>query len=218
MVKVQKRTLALICATFCAAGAGAILVDPSFEVGRIRPLPQIVNPLTPTWWGVENATRVGPENGIIPWHFSWMLRMEDDGLTYTQVFQFADIGSSPPPILKVGAWFNSNAPAADGFLRLRYYASANDWGNDLAMDTRLFTLDNDLTTWEGVGFFSPVPQGATWVGVEIAFRNESIRSGYFGYVDDVTLEAVIPEPSSLLALAALSGIGLKRHRDRKRRG
>lgn len=196
-------------------GAQAMLTDPSFEVGRIRPLSQIVNPLTPTWWGVENATRVGPENGIIPWDNSWMLRMEDDGLAYTQAFQFVDIGTSPPPLLKIGAWFNSNAPAADGYLRLLYYASATGWGSPIGMDTRLFQLDNDLTTWEGVGFFSPVPQGATWVGVEIGFRNDSIRPTYFGYVDDVRLEAAIPEPATGVALGVLAAVALLRRRGRQ---
>ncbi|MCL6623141.1 MAG: PEP-CTERM sorting domain-containing protein [Fimbriimonadales bacterium] len=51
--------------------------------------------------------------------------------------------------------------------------------------------------------------------MEFGFRNDTIRPTYFGYVDDVQLEAAIPEPATGVALGVLAAVALLRRRGRQ---
>lgn len=195
-----------------------LLVRPGFEIDNIVPLSNIVNPnMSSGRWGVEQAVRdMGPTSGIIPHQGSWMLKMDDDGLTVTQAFQFVDISNrGNNNTLEVEAWFNSDALAplaADFGLRLDYYVDANsNFTTPMSLDGRRMVLDNDVTTWQGLFFRSTIPATANWVGIQVNFRNDSIgiRSGF---VDSVSL-VLVPAPGSMLAF----GIGLASLVVRRRR-
>ena len=190
-----------------------LLVYGGFETDNVVPLPTIVNPLTPGFWGVEQAVRdTGPTNGVIPYKGSWMLKMDDDNLTWTQAFQFVDIsGRGTLNELEVEAWHNSDASAAVIGLRVHYFETANDWGSPLGTDVRSMVLDNDTSTWQGLYYRSPIPGAANWVGFEVSFNNASIGTDS-GFVDNASL-LLIPEPVSMIALGmGLAALVMRRRR------
>ena len=194
-------------------GRAQLLVRGGFEIiNNVVPLSTIVNPLVPGFWGVEQAVRT-QSGGVIPYQGSWMLKMDDDGLSYTQAFQFVDIsGRGNLNTLEVEAWSNSDASAADFELRLLYYEAANsNFTTPLVLDGRRMVLDNNVATWQRQFFRSPIPAATNWVAVEVNFFNASIGNNS-GFVDGVSL-VLIPAPGSMLAF----GIGLASLVVRRRR-
>ena len=194
--------------------AQELLVQGGFEAPNLVSLPTAVGPpFVPGVWGVEQAVRdTGPTNDIIPYKGNWMLKMDDDGLVLTQAFQFVDISTRGNlDTLEVEAWYNSDATAADVRLNLWYFAGANSWGNPISIDGESMILDDVRRTWEGLFYRSSIPGNANWVGVEVAYRNDSIGTDS-GFVDNASL-VLVPEPASMLALCAgLAALAARRRR------
>jgi hypothetical protein len=178
-----------------------LLVEPGFENPNITPLAGIVSPnLIPGYWGYEVASRdTGPTSGISPYELNWMLKMDDDGGTYTQAFQFVPI--TPNTMYHASAWFNSDARNGLAVLDLFYFTGPTGWGSPISIASQTRTLDHSLHVWQTIDYTDMSPSNATWLGFEVAFQDASLNLGgaHSGFVDKALLEAV-PEPTSMLAL------------------
>lgn len=200
--------------------AANLLVDPGFEA---NPLTTAANVLTnfvgaQGIWGPEAATITGVDGGVTPAQGVRMLRMVDDGLIATQVFQATDVTSYAALIdaggatVNLSALFNAgpNVPAATAAVAIRFFSAAN-WGSaNGGPIVGGLSLDASPTTWQTASVTTPVPVLTRWLITELAFSNASLL-GNPGYADAADL-TIVPEPASLALLAAGSLLVLRRRR------
>jgi hypothetical protein len=198
---------------------GQVPVDSGFEETNpnyVQPIANIVYPLTAGSWGVENAYVTGPTY-TSPYEGTQMLEMLNDGLTYTEAWQFLDVGPGSGRTANLSAWFNAFQPNAIGFVDLIFYATSNDWGNPISDSQTIvtLTLGNNNNAWEQISLNNvAVPNGTTWVGVHLGFNDASIGTER-GDVDAVQF-SIVPEPSTWALLA--SGFGALSFFMRRRSG
>lgn len=197
-----------------------LLVDPCFETSSnpLASLSTIVGglPGTAGVWGVEAADiAYGLQgDGVTPFEGNAMLRAWDDGLTYSQIWQFVDV-TSYAAIIDAGlavatasAHFNAHLPVppgpADLFLAVHYSTDPNGtWGTySQVLNSGLIGLDNDPMTWQQVQLSGVLPVGTRYVLFELAFRDEPLRmpgAVLYGYADCTSFE-IVPEPAMAASL------------------
>lgn len=197
-----------------------LLVDPCFETSQ-NPLPVLGFlasglPGTAGMWGVEAADiAYGPQgDGVSPYEGNAMLRAWDDGLTWSQNWQFVDVTSYAAlidaglAVANASAFFNAHLPVppgpADVAINIHYSTDPNGlWGTySLAFGSGAFTLDNNAATWEQVTVNGVLPVGTRFVLFELMFRDDPLRmpgAVLYGYADCASLE-IVPEPATMAAL------------------
>lgn len=172
------------------------LQDPSFESAPLNSYVAVLNNFTTLvgQWGAENGAIVtGTVDGVSPSHASKMLRLLNDGLSFSQVVQVVDLTSIAGQIDAGGlqatfaASFNASngvsAPAA--YAMLRYY-SGPGLIHQTGTDAQSMVFDGNPATWERHSVTGTIPVGTRWMVVEIGFNNSTIAS-LAGFVDDADL-------------------------------
>jgi hypothetical protein len=200
-----------------------LLTDPGFNTPLTNPLISYINVLGPPFtlntWGDENSVVVGPEFGVTPLEGNAMLRMDDDGLVVTQIFQHVNVAAFAVDIDagNASATLSANFTTGGGVLGsvaalyIRYFTAANGFLGTSAFVTP--PLDPNPVTWQSFNVpYSAVPVGTRILEAQLAFVNSTLPQGMGGYADlaDLRLRTV-PEPSTcLLALASLTGLFVRR--------
>ncbi len=197
-----------------------LLVDPCFETSS-NPLASIGFlagglPGTVGQWGVEAADIVyGLQgDGVSPFEGNAMLRAWDDGLTWSQNWQFVDV-TAYSTLIDAGlavatgsAIFNAHLPVPPGPAEVAvnvHYSTdpSGAWGTyNLAFGSGAFVLDNNAATWEMVSASGVLPVGTRYVLFELMFRDDPLRMAgavLYGYADCASLE-IVPEPATMAAL------------------
>lgn len=215
-------TLGLAALSLAHAGtAHAVLTNPGFETPTTTTASNVLNnfPGFAGIWGPEVGSITTATMGVTPFAGSRMLKMTDDGLTYTQTFQAIDVTSFGGLInagqaqLTASAWLNTNGgyTGAFGIVNVMYF-SGPAWGSMTGNSGNgSLTLDANPQTWESVSVTSMIPVGTTWLVYQVGFLNSSIGTNT-GFVDNAGLDIVqVPTPGAL-ALLGLAGLGARRRR------
>jgi hypothetical protein len=200
-----------------------LLTDPGFNTPLTNPLTSYLNVLGPPFalnvWGDENSSVVGPEFAASPLEGNGMLRMDDDGLVVTQIFQHVNVASFATDIDagNASATLSANFTTGGGVvgsvaaLYIRYFTAANTFLGTSAFVTP--PLDANPVTWQLHSVpWSTIPAGTRILEAQLAYVNSTLPQGMGGYVDlaDLRLRTV-PEPSScLLALSSLASLFFRR--------
>jgi hypothetical protein len=201
-----------------------LLVDPSFE---LNPLDTLVNiattPLTKGVWGAENGVIVSgiQPDFVSPYDGTKMLCMADDGLSYTQTFQFTDVSAyaslidSGKALATACGYFDTGdfAPGAGIGYIILHFAVADAWPLTDGSATNSLTLDSNPFTWQYLDVSAVIPVGVRYIGTEVLYNNASL-AGHNGYVDATCLN-VVPEPGSIGLLATAAGSALLMRRRRR---
>jgi hypothetical protein len=209
---------AAVVLTLCAAAPRAFgqLSNPGFEgLNNVVSISTIVAPLTPGYWGVENAY-VTTASYVSPCEGVQMLEMKPTlAGVYTEAWQFIDVGTGSGRTANLSSGFNAFEPSATGLLDLIFYANntTGGWGNQISNFATTVTLDDKNNAWEQISLNNiAVPDATTWVGVHLGFTNASIGTGTFGLADVDAVEfSITPEPATL-SLLALGGLAVIRRR------
>jgi hypothetical protein len=207
-------SVVLLTAAVLSPLAGAnLLTDPGFESNPLTTAGNVLNNFT-TWqgvWGVESAAITGPENSVTPAQGAQMLRMTDDGLSWTQGFQVVDVTSyaalidSSSATVNVSALANAHPrlSAPLGNVSVLFFTAAN-WVSLTGALTSNLVLDALPSTWETISTSGTVPVLTRWMMVQVAFQNASLLAsdGTYqpGYIDAARL-TIIPEPATLVLLS-----------------
>lgn len=226
-------TIGLLVASLGLGGANLaqalttanLLTDPGWNTPLTNPLISYLNvlgsPYTQNTWGDENSSVVGPENGVTPLEGNGMLRMDDDGLTVTQIWQRVDVSTYATGIdaglatADLSGWFNLPAGFAGGVgsANLGFVNASNVPISGLNLTTvSIGGLDGNPLTWQQLLNGSvPVPVGTRILEAQFNYVNATMQ-GQPGYVDAADLRlTVIPEPTTgLLMLLGLVAIAIKR--------
>jgi uncharacterized protein (TIGR03382 family) len=201
--------------------ARAVLTNPGFETPTTTSASNVLNnfPGFAGIWGPEMGSITTATMGVTPFQGSRMLKMTDDGLTYTQTFQAIDVTSFSGLInagqaqMTASAWLNTNGgyTGAFGLVNVMYF-SGPTWGSMTGNSGNgTLTLDANPQTWEAVSVTSMIPVGTQWLVYQVAFQNASIGTNA-GFVDLAGLDIVqVPTPGAL-ALLGLAGLGVSRRR------
>ena len=205
-----------------------LLTDPGWNTPLTLPLttPAAVFTGTLNRWGPEASAVVAAQSGISPFEGNAMLRMNDDGLTVTQIWQRVDVTA---PVLASGiaaglgradlsGYINvpSTLSGAVGNVRIGFYDASNvSTGPGITVNsTSIGGLDSDPNSWQLVSNLNAVvPVGTSYLQAEFSFTNATM-GGQPGYVDAADLRlTILPEPTSaaLVTLGAV-GLGLRRKR------
>lgn len=229
--------LSLISLVILALGisppAAAQLSDAHFDspFNTASLVPFAGTGLTPVdKWAAEMAVVVGPDNGVSPIDGDQMVKMLNDGSSFTELKQrVGDIDGFTAAQIDSGllkaryfACFNApvNAPAgANAEIALQFLnGSLAALGAPVVLGSG--PIGNDPTDWAHIEMTGiPVPVGARGAEAIIRYNNASlIGAGGFvaAYVDKTHLEfSRVPEPASIV-LALLCGtatiVGLRRSR------
>jgi hypothetical protein len=193
-----------------------LLTDPGFNTPLTNPLTSYINvlgpPFTMNTWGDENSSVVGPEFGASPLEGNGMLRMDDDGLVVTQIFQHVNVAGFATDIDagNASATLSANFTTGGGVvgsvaaLYIRYFTAANTFLGTSAFVTP--PLDANPVTWQLHNVpWSTIPAGTRILEAQLAYVNSTLPQGMGGYADltDLRLRTV-PEPGTcLLALSSL---------------
>ncbi len=200
-----------------------LLTDPGFNTPLVNPLTSYVNvlgpPFTMNTWGDENSVVVGPEFGVTPLEGNAMLRMDDDGLVVTQIFQHVNVAAFATDIDagNASATLSANFTTGGGVLGsvaalyIRYFNAANGFLGTSAFVTP--ALDPNPVSWQAFSVpYSSVPVGTRILEAQLAFVNSTLPQGMGGYADlaDLRLRTV-PEPSTcLLLITSVCGLVIRR--------
>lgn len=200
-----------------------LLTDPGFNTPLTNPLTSYLNVLGPPFalnvWGDENSSVVGPEFGASPLEGNGMLRMDDDGLVITQIFQHVNVASFATDIDagNASATLSANFTTGGGVvgsvaaLYIRYFTAANTFLGTSAFVTP--ALDGNPVSWQLHSVpWSTIPAGTRILEAQLAFVNSTLPQGMGGYADlaDLRLRTV-PEPNTcLLLIGSLSTLILRR--------
>jgi hypothetical protein len=219
--------ISLISMALITVSASAnLLIDSGFETNPLTTYTNVLGnfPGYVGQWGDEVSSIVTAENGITPFQGVRMLRMDDDGISWTQTFQSTDVSAFAATIDAGGVGINAigqfnahpNLSAALSNITVSFFSAAN-FGSQIGSPiTSNLTLDTSPNTWEAnlaVGF---VPVGTRWLVTQVAYQNASLLGSdgvyYPGYVDATEVWVKVPEPAtmSLLALGGLSLLRKKR--------
>ena len=210
------------------AAAVNVLVDPGFETGPLITLSASLNNFAANQglWGQENATNSGPSDGVVPFAGAQMHRMLDDGLVVTQTTQVTDISGLATDIDLGNVTYASSAmytggqglSAPIGAISLHFHtAASNGSPNTPANHASSLTLDGSPQTWQSIGVNGIVPAGTRWIYTQVYYSNASLLTATgasgAGMVDAaVTDIRVVPEPTTLAALAAAGTVLIRRRR------
>lgn len=200
-----------------------LLTDRGFNTPLTNPLTSYLNVLGPPFalnvWGDENSTVVGAEFGATPLEGNGMLRMDDDGLVVTQIFQHVNVAAFATDIdagnadamLSANFTTGGGVLGSVGALYIRYFTAANTFLGSNAFVTP--ALDPNPVTWQSFSVpWSSIPVGTRILEAQLAYVNSTLPQGMGGYVDlaDLRLRTV-PEPSScVLFLASVCGLLIRR--------
>lgn len=220
--------LLTLIATGFAGSAQAVLTpnlltDPGFNTPLTNPLTSYLNVLGPPYalnvWGDEVSSVVGPEFGASPLEGNGMLRMDDDGLVVTQIFQHVNVAGFATDIDagNASATLSANFTTGGGVvgsvaaLYIRYFTAANAFLGTSAFVTP--ALDGNPVSWQLHSVpWSTIPVGTRILEAQLAFVNSTLPQGMGGYVDlaDLRLRTV-PEPSTCaLLFVSLSALAIRR--------
>jgi hypothetical protein len=223
----NKLIMNVTIAVFMAVPVHAfLLVDPGFESNPLTTAFNVLNNFATYQgqWGVEVAAIVGAENSITPAQGVNMLRMDDDGISWTQAFQATDVSAYAATIdaggvsINAGALFNAHPhlSAALSNISVLFFSAAN-WGSQIGSPiTSNLTLDALPNTWETNLAIGTLPVGTRWLITQVAFQNASLLGAdgvmYPGYVDAADVSIKVPEPAtlSLLGLGVFTLLGRRR--------
>lgn len=216
----------LICFSFAntvhAVLTPNLLTDPGFNTPLTNPLTSYINvlgpPFTMNTWGDENSSVVGPEFGASPLEGNGMLRMDDDGLVVTQIFQHVNVATFATDIDagNASAMLSANFTTGGGVmgsvaaLYIRYFTASNTFLGTSAFVTP--PLDANPSTWQLYSVpWSTIPAGTRILEAQLAYVNSTLPQGMGGYVDlaDLRLRTV-PEPSTCLMCLSCAGLVLLR--------
>jgi hypothetical protein len=200
--------LLLTISAFAPSARANLLVDPGFEANPLTTDYNVLN-FFATYqgvWGVEVATITGVDGGVTPAQGVKMLRMTDDGLTWTQGFQVTDVTSYAAFIDSGGATVNmsallnadKNVPAALGEVSVQFFGASN-YGSQIGTGIAgSLTLDNFPNTWQTASVSGAIPVGTRWLLSQVLYQDASLVSNP-GYVDATNL-TITPEPGTLVLL------------------
>lgn len=218
MLHLQIKSVASLAALWVALAATSaqalitpnLLTDPGFNTPLTNPLISYTSVLGPPYnvdaWGDENSSVVGAQAGVTPLEGNGMLRMDDDGLVVTQIWQrvnvnlyITDIDAGNAMAMSMASF---NTPGgvlgASGAVQIAFYNAANAFLGSFTQPTG--ALDPNPQTWQG--FATPnvaVPVGTRFLETQLYFVNSTLPSGTGGYVDAVDMRLkTIPEPASCL--------------------
>jgi hypothetical protein len=200
-----------------------LLTDPGFNTPLTNPLTSYLNVLGPPFalnvWGDENSTVVGAEFGATPLDGNGMLRMDDDGLVVTQIFQHVNVAAFATDIdagnadamLSANFTTGGGVLGSVGALYIRYFTASNTFLGTSAFVTP--ALDPNPVSWQAFSVpWNSIPVGTRIMEAQLAYVNSTLPQGMGGYVDlaDLRLRTV-PEPSScLLIMACVSSVVTRR--------
>lgn len=194
-------TAALMVGLGTSLAYGDLLSNDDFETEVASSVMNIVEtPFDLDVWGGESSIVVGSENGITPNLGTGMLRMFDDGLTFTQVVQRVDVTQFADLIDNDNACvdFSANFNAPDGQMApiagisLTFITALN--GTETSLDDAMISqsvntqsLDSNLATWESVSIEgTKVPVGTRSILVQLTFQNNTLN-GLPGYADTTSM-------------------------------
>jgi hypothetical protein len=154
----------------------------------------------------------------------------------SQVWQLADVSSYATEIAagtalaSLSGYFNRVAGDAQTDTRFRirvgaYSGVPADFSPSAALDwgVQLLTTDSDVGSWEQTSTTLLLPVQTTYLAVEIAadenVYNDLADPEFDGqYADDISLAVgAIPDPSVLVGLVGIGGMGLALYGWRRRR-
>lgn len=223
-------TLSLLITAFLSVSAQAnMLVDPGFESNALTSYTNVLTnfPGFVGQWGDEVSTIVTAENGITPSQGVRMLRMDDDGISWTQTFQSTNVSAYAATIDAGGVGINAIAQynahphlsAALSNITVFFFSAAN-WGSQIGTPLiSNLTLDASPNTWQANLVAGVVPVGTRWLVTQVAYQNASLLGTdgvmYPGYVDAAELWVKVPEPTTL-GMLGLGILGLWKKRKNSR--
>lgn len=196
-----------------------LLTDPGWNTPLTNPLTSYLNVLGPPYtqdtWGDENSAVVAAQSGISPLEGNGMLRMNDDGLTVTQIWQRVSVSSFATQIdaglttADLSGWFNvpAGVSAAASRVRIGFINSSNSEISGVTVtEATIGGIDSDPNTWQQISNLgSSIPVGTRILEAQFMYVNSTMQ-GQPGYVDAADMRlTVIPEPTAI-ALALFSSI------------
>ncbi|MCE9619237.1 MAG: hypothetical protein K8R92_04945 [Planctomycetes bacterium] len=214
-----------VLAASCAGIASAnLLVNPGFEVNSLASIGAVVGSFSPGVWGPENGAITGVNGGVTPFAGSRMLKMDDDGLSYTQTYQATNVTSYAASIdanLCIGgmaARFTTgpNLNGAIAAVSIQFFSAAN-FGSQIGTGyVGSLALDGSATTWQTIQCSGAIPAGTRWILSQVAYKDSTLYSSngvaYSGYVDNANMDIrLVPAPGAI-GLMSLAGFVASRRR------
>ncbi len=201
--------------------AANLLTDPGFNTPLTNPLithfAVLGAPFTQDTWGQENSSVVPAQGGVTPQEGNGMLRMDDDGLNVTQIWQRVSVSSFAAQIdaglatADLSAWFNipGGFTGAVSSVRIAFVDASNvEISGVNVQSPSIGGIDANPATWQLLpNLGSAVPVGTRILEAQFNYVNATMQ-GQPGYVDAADMRlTVIPEPATcMLLLISLAGV------------
>lgn len=214
-----------VLAVSCAGIANAnLLVNPGFEVNSLASIGAVVGSFSPGVWGPENGAITGVNGGVTPFAGNRMLKMDDDGLSYTQAYQATNVTSYAASIdanLCIGgiaARFTTgpNLSGALAAVSIQFFSAAN-FGSQIGTGyVSSLTLDGSASSWQTILASGAIPAGTRWILSQVTYKNSTLYSSsgvaYSGYVDNANMDIrLVPAPGAF-GLMTMAGFVASRRR------